>query len=92
MTTYTITEQQMHHVLDAIDFVCREGDRELPETTLVEVLTMLSNLQPNTQEPLTDEQIFEIGNEADADRHVSDWYGMLNRFARAIEAAHNIKG
>ena len=42
---------------------------------------------PVPAKTLTDEQIVEIGNAVDADRHVSDWYGMLNRFARAIEQA-----
>ena len=85
MTTYTINEQQMHRILDAIDFVCREGDRELPETTLVEVLTMLSNLQPNTQEPLTDEQYDELITKVTKNVPFS-W----RTFARAVEQAHGI--
>ena len=46
MTAYILTPEQHAQIVDALDFVCRDGEREVPKISLVEALAILRAMTP----------------------------------------------
>ena len=74
MTTYTITESEHEELVNMTKIKNRVG-----------ILRLLSALEPNMQEPLTDEQYDELITKVTKNVPFS-W----RTFARAVEQAHGI--
>ena len=46
MTAYLMTPEQHAQILDAMDFICQDSEREVPQITLCEAFAMLKAMKP----------------------------------------------
>ena len=83
--------QLMQQALEALEGNCTNpaADPEQAANEDAAIAALRERLAQPEQEPLTDERIFELASEhRDWDRNLI----RVRSFARAIEAAHGIKG
>lgn len=89
-------QEQSLRLYQAIERLCMQAGTEIDETVdwlcgnhggMHKLFDSFFGPKPAQRRPLTDEQL-----EAMAEMHVTDCYFDTLKFARAIEAAHGIKG
>ena len=94
---FYITKDMAEHIkkLEVDWTICASGSKRPTEKKVVPVF--VGNTTPPQRKPLTDEKISDAVREADFDWHYG-WTlddeepNRFTKFARAIEAAHGIKG